>query len=253
MRQEKIATGKTVDAAKANGAAALGVEPERVECEVIENPKKGFLGFGETLAKVRVIYTPQPEDNALVFLKKLFENLGLDAHIDISKDHAPSAAFGGDRLIKITGTDTGMLIGHHGDTLDSLQCLVNLAANKREDDGEGTGEGAVYSRIIIDIEDYRVKREDTLRRLARNIAARVLKYKKSITLEPMNPYERRIIHSEIQNVAGVSTTSVGVDNNRKVVVFADDKPRGSYNKKRFANNTPKPETVKTEATEGDDK
>ena len=121
-------------------------------------------------------------------------------------------------MIHILGEDAGMLIGHHGETLDQLQYLVNLAANKKN----GEDDDRTYTRILVDIEGYRAKREDTLRNLARRTAARVLKYKRSVTLEPMCAYERRIIHSEIQSISGVMTNSIGVENNRRIVIYLDN-------------------------------
>ena len=110
----------------------------------------------------------------------------------------------------------GHLIGHHGDTLDAIQYLVNLAVNKKEENEE-----RVYTRISVDVENYRAKREETLRSLARRMAERVKKYRRSVTLEPMNPHERRIIHSEVQNIAGVTTVSIGQENSRRVVISLD--------------------------------
>jgi Predicted RNA-binding protein len=214
MKQELVTTGKTVEAAVAAAADNFGVDISKVEYEVLENPKKGFLGFGETLAKVRASYTPPPEQNALTFVRKLLTVMELDAHAELSEPESGTR----DRAISVTGENAGILIGHHGDTLDSLQYLVNLAANKREeDDGHG------YTRITVDVENYRAKREETLRTLARRMASKVLRYGKSVTLEPMNPYERRIIHSEVQNIEGVTTVSIGVENNRRVVISPDDK------------------------------
>ena len=122
----------------------------------------------------------------------------------------------GEKRISINGDDAAILIGHHGETLDSLQYLASLAANKRVN-----GKKEEYTKISVDVEGYRAKREETLRALARRMASKVLKYKKSVMLEPMNPYERRIIHSEIQNMEGVSTNSIGSENNRKIVIFLD--------------------------------
>ena len=124
----------------------------------------------------------------------------------------------GEKKIIVEGGNAAILIGHHGETLDALQYLANLAANKRIDGVKGE-----YVKISVDVEGYRAKREETLRALARRMADKVLKYKKSVMLEPMNPYERRIIHSEIQNIEGVSTNSIGSDGNRKVVVYLDAK------------------------------
>ena len=120
------------------------------------------------------------------------------------------------KIITVTGEGAAILIGHHGETLDSLQYLANLAANKRVN-----GVKREFVKITVDVEGYRAKREETLRALARRMASKVQKYKKSVMLEPMNPYERRIIHSEIQNIAGVSTNSIGSENNRKIVIFLE--------------------------------
>lgn len=234
LKQEKIVTGKTVEAAILNGAKELGIERDLITYEIIEMPKRGFLGFGEVPAKVKVFYEAEEECPALEFVKLILGDMKLDARASVSD--LPGSGNG--KLIKIEGSEAGVLIGHHGETLDSLQYLANLVANKREEDDEPRG----YTRIAIDIEDYRAKRELTLRQLAGRMAQKVLKYKKSVTLEPMNPYERRIIHSEIQNIQGVTTTSVGADNNRKIIIFIDDKKPGetvksgqSKNKNRRSN------------------
>ena len=130
---------------------------------------------------------------------------------------AKKAGSNDDILITVDGEGAGLLIGHHGETLDSLQYLANLAANKKV-----KGEKREYVKITLDVEGYRAKREEALRALARRMAAKVVKGKKSVMLEPMNPYERRIIHSEVQGIAGVSTNSIGSENNRRIVMFLDD-------------------------------
>jgi spoIIIJ-associated protein len=214
MKQEIVTTGKTVEAAVAAAADSFGVDISKVEYEIVDNPKKGFLGFGETLAKVRATYTLPPEYSALSFVRKLLADMELDASAELGEPDPNSR----DRALNITGEGAGILIGHHGDTLDSLQYLVNLAANKREEDDSHN-----YTRITVDVENYRAKREETLRTLARRMASKVQRYGKSITLEPMNPYERRIIHSEVQDIEGVTTVSIGVENNRRVVISLDDK------------------------------
>ncbi|MBQ4064672.1 MAG: protein jag [Clostridia bacterium] len=216
MKKEITVTGKTVEAAVALGAEQLGVDVSAVTYEVLEAPKKGFLGFGETLAKVKLCYTPTPETVALTFVRTLIADMGIEAEASLS------IVTGGKRefLITVSGEEASALIGHHGDTLDSLQYLTNLAANRREEDEEGN-----YTRITVDIENYRAKREDTLRKLARRMADKALKYRRSVTLEPMNAYERRIIHSEIQNIAGVTTNSIGTDHNRRVVISCEEGAR----------------------------
>ena len=212
MRKEYIASGQTLEAAVERGARELGVSPDLVSYEVIAEAKKGFLGFGEQPAKVKVIYELLPIDIGVNFVKTLIEDMQIEADITLSENDE------GNKVISIAGDDAGMLIGHHGETLDQLQYLVNLAANKKADEDDDRE----YTRILVDIEGYRAKREQTLRNLARRTAARVLKYKRSVTLEPMCAYERRIIHSEVQGISGVMTNSIGVENNRRIVVFLDN-------------------------------
>ena len=154
----------------------------------------------------------ESEQVAYRFICKLVENMALE---DVAVAMHPGN--NDDMVITVDGEAAGVLIGHHGDTLDALQYLANLAANRKEE-----GEKREYARITVDVESYRAKREDALRILARKKAHQVLKYKKSIMLEPMNPYERRIIHSEIQKMDGVSTNSIGVENNRRIVIFLEE-------------------------------
>lgn len=152
------------------------------------------------------------EQNAYRFLTKLIQDMDL-AGVTVAMHPGDND----DMVITIDGENAGVLIGHHGDTLDALQYLANLAANRKEE-----GEKREFARITVDVEDYRAKREDALRALARKKGAQVQKYKTSIMLEPMNPYERRIIHSEIQNMPGVTTNSIGAENNRRVVIFLEE-------------------------------
>ena len=212
MKKEYIASGKTLEAAVERGARELGVSVDQVSYEVIAEAKKGFLGFGEQPAKVKVIYELLPIDIGVNFVKTLIEDMQIEADISLSENDE------GNKVISISGDDAGILIGHHGETLDQLQYLVNLAANKKADEEDDRA----YTRILVDIEGYRAKREQTLRNLARRTAARVLKDKRSVTLEPMCAYERRIIHSEVQGISGVMTNSIGVENNRRIVVFLDN-------------------------------
>ncbi len=211
MKKELIITAKTVDEAKEKAALELGVAKEKIEFTVLEEGKRGFLGLGAVDAKVQAVYTPDGSDIALDFIKKVISDMELNLTV------AKKEGNNDDILITVDGEGAGALIGHHGETLDSLQYLANLAANKKI-----KGEKREYVKITLDIEGYRAKREEALRALARRMAAKVVKYKKSVMLEPMNPYERRIIHSEIQNVEGVSTNSIGSENNRRVVMFLDD-------------------------------
>ena len=209
MKKELIISAKTVEEAVVDGAAQLGISKEDISYEILEEPKKGFLGMGAIPAKVKVTYILKPLEAARAFVETLLRDLGIEGEISVHDDGD------GEALITITGEGVSALIGHHGDTMEAFQYLVNLAANKKDD------EGRQYTRINIDVENYREKREETLRKLAAKVAAKVKKSGKNIALEPMNAYERRIIHAEIQKIDSVSTNSVGVEGNRRVIVFPE--------------------------------
>ncbi len=160
------------------------------------------------------------EDMSYEFIKTLIANLGLNASIELY------SCEDGTRRVNIVGEDASALIGHHGDTLDALQYLANLASAQKNSKGEKD-----KSRVTIDIEGYRAKREETLRALARRMAAKALRNNRSVMLEPMSAYERRIIHSEVQGIEGVSTNSIGSDNNRKIVIYlTEKKPKELFDK-----------------------
>ena len=215
MKKEITVSAKSVEEALQKAVAELGApDVSAIEYTVLEEAKKGFLGIGGTQAKVLASYEDvlYGKAAAVAFVKKLVADMNLDAKVSVRDGDND------DTIISIDGESAGVLIGHHGDTLDSLQYLANLAANKKVE-----GEKKGYCKITIDIENYRAKREETLRTFARRMASKVVKYKKSVMLEPMNPYERRIIHSEIQGIDGVSTNSIGSENNRKIVIYLDDK------------------------------
>ena len=210
MKQELIFTGKTVELALTEAANTLGVEADKLTYEVIEVEKSGFLGIGSTPAKIKVERVVAGEVIAKEFIDTLLSDMEISADVEVIPTRKS------DRQINIVGDEAGVLIGHHGDTLEALQYLTNLAANKREED-----ESRDYVHITVDVENYRSKREATLRSLARRMAAKVQKNGKSVMLEPMSPYERRIIHSEVQGIEGVSTNSIGVDSNRRVVIYLE--------------------------------
>ena len=152
------------------------------------------------------------EDMSYDFIRTVILDIGINATAELY------SCDDGTRRITIKGEDASTLIGHHGDTLDALQYLANLASARKNINGERD-----KSRVTLDIEGYRAKREETLRALARRMAAKALRNRRSVMLEPMSAYERRIIHSEIQGIEGVSTNSIGSDNNRKIVIFLTDK------------------------------
>ena len=222
MKQELIVTAKSVEEARKKAAAELGAREEDLVVTVLEEGKRGFLGIGAVDAKIAVTYTPAvPEkkekscggaETALQFIRQIAENMGLE-----NLTYSTEEGTNDDIVLKVCGDNAGLLIGHHGETLDALQYLCNLAANHRTE-----GEKREYTRITLDVEDYREKREAALRALARRKAEKVLREKRSVMLEPMNPYERRIIHSAVQEIPGVTTNSIGVENNRRVVIFLED-------------------------------
>ena len=225
MKKQITITAKTVDEAVAKAVAELGApDAAAIEYTVLEEAKKGFLGFGAAPARIEASYTCRGADAAVELIRHLVEGMGIDAKVVLAEKDGDAAT------IRVEGESAGVLIGHHGDTLDSLQYLANLAANKKV-----AGEKREYCRVTVDIENYRLKREETLRALARKMADKVLRYRKSVMLEPMNPYERRIIHSEVQKIAGVATNSIGSENNRKVVLYLDIEgdataaPKSHYN------------------------
>ena len=173
-------------------------------------PKSEVIPEAELKMELKVVEAG--EDMPFDFITALIKDIGLDAYAELY------SCEDGTRRITIKGQDASTLIGHHGDTLDALQYLANLASARKNSKGERD-----KSRVTIDIEGYRAKREDTLRALARRMAAKALRNRRSVMLEPMSAYERRIIHSEIQGIEGVSTNSIGSDNNRKIVIYLVDK------------------------------
>ena len=214
MKKEITVTGKTIEEAIANAVEALEApSAEAITYTVLEEPRKGLFGIGAAPAKIVAVYQKTSSDIALEFVRQIVARMELaDTTVTMTDGE------NGEKRICVDGDNAGVLIGHHGETLDSLQYLTNLAANKKIE-----GEKREYIKVTVDVEGYRAKREETLRSLARRMADKVLRYKKSVMLEPMNPYERRIIHSEVQNIAGVATNSIGSENNRRVVIYLDTK------------------------------
>ncbi len=222
MKQEVIKTAKSIEEALEAASVELGAAKEDLEYEVIEEARRGFLGMGASPAKIKVTRVLKPLEVARSFTETLIRDMEIDATVTIHDDG------NGEALLTVSGEGAKLLIGHHGDTLDSLQYLINLAANKKETDERK------YTRISVDIENYREKREETLKKLADHMAQKVKRTGRNVVLEPMNAYERRIIHSEIQKIDGVSTNSVGVEGNRRVIIFLEgsEKPTtaGRYEK-----------------------
>ncbi|MFR6562133.1 MAG: RNA-binding cell elongation regulator Jag/EloR [Eubacterium ventriosum] len=199
--------GKNVDEAITNACIDLGIEVAKLEYEVIEKGSNGFLGIGSKPAIIKAKKNQSVEDIAREFLNKVFTAMELTVKIDIKiveneKENIVN--------INIIGEDMGILIGKRGQTLDSLQYLVSLVINK---------ESEKFNRVKLDTENYRERRKATLENLARNISLKVKRIKKPVALEPMNPYERRIIHSALQNDKFCTTKSEGDEPYRHVVVM----------------------------------
>lgn len=204
MRREVIGTGETVEAAREAACRELGVQSEEAEFEILEMPVRKTLGlFGGSPAKVRVFVEESPADKAASYLHSVLCNLGLtDVQIEIQEEENSA-------MLSITGGDVGFIIGHRGETLDALQYLAGLVANHTED---------TYYRITLDIGNYREKRRETLEALGKKLAAKAVKSGRNNSLEPMNPYERRIIHTAVQEIEGATSWSEGQDQARHVVI-----------------------------------
>ena len=197
-------SAKTVDDAITEACQKLTVTSDKLEYEVVEEGSSGFLGIGAKPAVIKARIKNSVADKAKEFLKEVFDAMNMVVVIDVKYDEENRNID-----IELSGDEMGVLIGKRGQTLDSLQYLVSLVVNK--DEGE-------YIRVKVDTEDYRKRRKETLENLAKNIAYKVKRTKRPVSLEPMNPYERRIIHSALQNDKYVTTHSEGEEPFRRVVV-----------------------------------
>ena len=216
-------TGKTVEDAVMEAAIKLETTSDRMEYEVLEKGSNGFLGIGSKPARIRARKVMETAERAEKFLMDVLEAMDLKATVSMEENKEERTLD-----IDLAGDDMGVLIGKRGQTLDSLQYLVSLVVNKGEDD---------YIRVKVDTENYRQRRKDTLENLAKNIASKVRRTGKPVTLEPMNPYERRVIHSALQNDRYVETHSEGEEPFRKVVVSLKEgvQPRENNRYRRYNN------------------
>ena len=200
--------GKTVEEALTAASASLGVTSSELDYEVVEKGSSGFLGIGAKPVVIKAKKIEKEEtivDKTRAYLETLFKAMDIQTEIEIDFDEENN-----NMNISLEGPEMGILIGKRGQTLDALQYLISLYVNK---------ESESYIRLKLDTENYRARRKDTLENLAKNIAFKVKRSRRSITLEPMNPYERRIIHSALQNDKYVATRSEGEEPYRKVVVY----------------------------------
>ena len=214
-------SAKTVSDAITEACQKLGVTSDKLDYQVVEEGSSGFLGIGAKPAVIKAaVKKSSVEEVARVFLNDVFQAMNMEVAIDIKYNEEEKSMD-----IELSGNEMGVLIGKRGQTLDSLQYLVSLVVNKESEE---------YIHVKVDTENYRQRRKETLENLAKNIAYKVKRTKRSISLEPMNPYERRIIHTSVQKVNGAISWSEGENANRHVVIGPDPKAKpvrrnGGYN------------------------
>lgn len=223
MEEWKEFSAKTADEALTNALIQMETTSDQIEYELVEEEKSGILGLFSKPAVIRVRKKEDVTDVVKNFLTKTFAAMNLEVEIEMEFDQTENEIH-----IELKGDEMGMLIGKRGQTLDSLQYLTSLVANKKQDN---------YIKIKIDTENYRERRKATIENLARNVASKVKKTGRPAFLEPMNPYERRIIHAELQGDKYVDTHSEGEEPHRKVVVtlnkeFASELPRRNNYRRR---------------------
>lgn len=203
MVREVEKTGKTVDEAVRLALSELGVARENVEIEILDEPSKGIFGIiGTRPAKVKVIYRERPGRRALDILNSIFDCMDLKVEMEAKEKDQ-------ELLVNLEGKDLGILIGRRGETLDALQYLINLAVNKNQEKKR---------KVIIDIEGYRYRREETLKKLAVKLADKAKQRGRNVILEPMNSQERRIIHTALQGRDDIYTFSEGEEPYRKIII-----------------------------------
>ena len=197
-------SAKNVDDAITQATVQLGITSDQLEYEVLDKGSTGFLGIGSKNAVIKARKKFSIDENVVEFLSSIFDAMKMEVEILVAVNEEEHII-----EVELKGDDMGILIGKRGQTLDSLQYLTNLAINKHSDE---------YYKVKIDTEDYRKRRKETLENLAKNIAYKVKRTKRPVSLEPMNPFERRISHSALQNDRYVTTHSEGYEPYRHVVV-----------------------------------
>lgn len=197
-------SAKNVDDAITQATVQLGITSDQLEYEVLDKGSTGFFGIGSKNAVIKARKKFSIDENVVEFLSSIFDAMKMEVEILVAVNEEEHII-----EVELKGDDMGILIGKRGQTLDSLQYLTNLAINKHSDE---------YYKVKIDTEDYRKRRKETLENLAKNIAYKVKRTKRPVSLEPMNPFERRIIHSALQNDRYVTTHSEGDEPYRHVVV-----------------------------------
>jgi spoIIIJ-associated protein len=201
--KKMVVTGKSIEEAVKNGLRQWNTTEERVKIQVLEQPSKGLFGLiGVKEAKIELELVPDAEEEAVNFLQDVFRTMNLAVRIERIEDKEGIE-------LHLLGSELGMLIGRRGQTLDALQYLVNIVANRYS---------ASHIRIILDAEHFRERRKRTLEDLAARLADRVIRTKREVVLEPMSPQERKVIHAKLQDHPSVRTFSRGEEPNRKIVI-----------------------------------
>lgn len=222
MIREAFATADTIEEAQKIACAELGTDIQNTQFEVLQQPEKKKFGlFGGSPAKIRAYVEITPLESAKEYLADILSKMGITDITMTSEENENGA------VINIEGEEIGFIIGHRGETLDALQYLTGLVANHIDNS---------YYRISINIGNYREKREKTLEILGRKLAFKACKTGMKTSLEPMNPYERRIIHTAVQKVKGATSWSEGENLQRHVVIGPDPNYKSSYNKGGYRNN-----------------
>lgn len=198
-----IVSGKTIEEAVKSGLAQWNVTEDRVKIKVLEQPSRGLFGFiGSKEAKVELELIPDPVEEAVAFLKDLTQAMNISVTITPKKEKDFT-------LLELSGSELGILIGKRGQTLDALQYLAGIVANRFS---------STFVRIVLDAENFRDRRRQTLEDLAHKLASRVVRSKKEVVLEPMTSQERKLIHTVLQNHPSVRTYSKGDEPNRRIVI-----------------------------------
>ncbi|TKD67651.1 RNA-binding cell elongation regulator Jag/EloR [Pseudalkalibacillus hwajinpoensis] len=200
-------TGKTIEEAMKDALNQIGTVQENVDIEVLDEPKKGFLGFGGKPARIKVTKKLDIMEQTSTFLQEVISNMGVEAEIEGKREDR-------DLYFTLSGEKIAILIGKRGQTLNSLQYLTNLAANRFSDR---------FVRVVLDAENYRERREETLKKLADRLADKAMVTKRDIQLEPMPSLERKVIHLYLKDKKGISTHSDGNDPHRRVVIVPRNK------------------------------
>ena len=226
MIRETVVTADTIEEAQRIACEELHSDPEKTSFEVLRQPEKKKFGlFGGSPAQVRAYIEITPFESAKEYIAGILDKMGI-GDVEITAEETEGGA-----VINIDGENVGFIIGHRGETLDAIQYLAGLVAN-HVDEG--------YYRISINIGNYREKREKTLEALGRKLAFKVLKTGRNVSLEPMNPYERRIIHTAVQKVNGAISWSEGEVINRHVVIGPDPEYKKNYRKNNYNKNGRRP-------------